>query len=154
MPPQILVHRDPQIALADGDEDHRLQDCIGGEVVHLHLIVAAKRTEETAGGNARAPLVQPRQADDVTARGFGSVSDPGAIHAGRAGSVFGGRSPAATSVSKNALSAMDLPQGTGVTIFTVFTMASAEGKEGGLELREGALTTLFSLSAICSGTLT
>jgi len=41
------------------------------------------------------------------------------IHTGRAGSVFGGRTPAATSASKNALSATDLPQVMGATIFTM-----------------------------------
>jgi hypothetical protein len=41
----------PQVALTDGDEDRRLRDGIGGEVVQLHLVMTAERAEESAGGD-------------------------------------------------------------------------------------------------------
>jgi len=57
VPPQVPVRRHPQVALADGDEDRRLRDSVGGEVVQLHLITAAERAEELVGGDTEAPLV-------------------------------------------------------------------------------------------------
>jgi hypothetical protein len=51
------VRRHPQVALVDGDEDRRLRDSVGGEVVQLHLIMAAERAEEPVGGDTEAPLV-------------------------------------------------------------------------------------------------
>ena len=69
MPSQVQVRLDPQVLLADGDEDRRLRNGVGGEVMQLHLVVVAKRPNEAAGGNAETPLVEPRQADDVAARG-------------------------------------------------------------------------------------
>ena len=63
--PQVPVGLHPQIALADGEEDRRLQDGVGGEVVQLHLVVVAERADESPDGYADPPLVQPRQADNV-----------------------------------------------------------------------------------------
>ena len=57
VPLQVLVCLDPQVALADGDEDRRLRNGIGGEVVQLYPIMVAERPDETAGGDAEAPLV-------------------------------------------------------------------------------------------------
>ena len=67
---QLPVRLHPQVALANGDEDRRLRDRVGGEVVQLHLVVLAERTDESPGGDAEHPLVQPCQADDVAARGL------------------------------------------------------------------------------------
>ena len=69
-------------------------------------------------------------------------------YTGRAGSEFSGKSPAATSVSRNCLSAVDRPQGSGSTILTGFTMKIAEGKGmRRLERRGGTLAVSF-LSAL------
>ena len=47
------------------------------------------------------------------------------------------------------MSVVDLPQGTGSTILTGFTMAMAKGYgERGLEREKGALATLFSLARL------
>ena len=62
------MDRDPQVALADGDEDRRLRNGVRGEIVQLQPIMVAERTDEPAGRDAEAPLVQPRQTDDVAAR--------------------------------------------------------------------------------------
>jgi len=59
MPPQVPVDWDPQVALADGNKDHRLRDGVGSEIVQLHPVVVAERTDEPTGGDAEAPLVQP-----------------------------------------------------------------------------------------------
>ena len=74
VPPQVPVHLYPQVALADSDEDRRLRDSVGGEVVQLHLVMSAERTEESACWDTETPLVQPRQADDVAAQGLSAPS--------------------------------------------------------------------------------
>ena len=67
--PQVSVDQDPQVALADGDEDRRLRNGVGGKIMKLHPVVVAERADEIAGRNAEVPLVQSRQANDVAARG-------------------------------------------------------------------------------------
>ena len=57
VPPQVPMRVHPQVALADGNEDHRLRDGVGGEIVQLHPIVVAERTDEVVGGDTAAPLV-------------------------------------------------------------------------------------------------
>ena len=118
-----------------------MQDGVGVEVVQLHLVVVAERTDESTGGDSEPPLVQPHQAHDVAARGCGSLSaDVGAIHTGRDGSVFGGRTPSATNDSRNAVSAVDLPHGAGSASCAITSM---EGDAGGMTRMKGKVSSLL-----------
>ena len=38
MDPQLPVHLDPQVALAEGDEDRGLRNGVGAEIVQLHPV--------------------------------------------------------------------------------------------------------------------
>ena len=44
--PQLPVGSDPQVPLADGDEDGRLHYGVGVEVVKLHAVVMRERPHE------------------------------------------------------------------------------------------------------------
>ena len=50
MPSQVQVRLDPQVVLADGDEDRRLRNDVGGEVMQLHPVGVAERPDEVARG--------------------------------------------------------------------------------------------------------
>ena len=56
---------DLQIHLADSDEDRRLRDGVGAEVVQLHPVVLAQRPHESADGDAKSPLVESHETHDV-----------------------------------------------------------------------------------------
>ena len=56
----------PQIPLADSDEDGHLRNGIGVEVVELHAIVVRERPHESVHRNAEAALVKGYEAHDVT----------------------------------------------------------------------------------------
>ena len=104
----------PKVPLADGDEDRRLRDGVGAEVVQLHSVVFAHRPHESADGNAESPLVEPHEAHDVALGGFGLVSSVrGGIHDGRSELLFIRSSLSATSCSKTATVAEDFPHGNG-----------------------------------------
>ena len=64
LPPHVL---DEELA-ADGDEDCRLRDGIGAEVVQLCSIVLAQGPHEPTDGDAESPLVQMHEAHDVAFR--------------------------------------------------------------------------------------
>ena len=68
--PQIPVGFDPQVPLADGDEDRRLRDGIGAEVVQLRSIIIAQRPHKPADGDAEASLVKAHEAHNVALRGL------------------------------------------------------------------------------------
>ena len=116
--------------------------------MQLHLVMVAECTDESAGGDAESPLVQPHQAHDVAARGCGSLSaDVGAIHTGRDGSVFGGRTPSATNDSRNAVSAVDLPHGAGSASCAITSMeGDVDGKTRTKGKVRSLLLVLFFLS--------
>ena len=70
MDPQIPVRFDPQIPLADGDDDRRLRDGVGAEVVQLYSVVFAQRPHESADGYAKSSLVELHEAHDVAVGGI------------------------------------------------------------------------------------
>ena len=47
----------PQVSLADSDEDRRLRDGVGAEVVQLRSVVLAQRSHESTDEDAESPLV-------------------------------------------------------------------------------------------------
>ena len=55
----------PQVPLADGNEDGRLCDGVGVEVVELHAIVVRERLHEPIRRDAEAALVKGDEAHDV-----------------------------------------------------------------------------------------
>ena len=57
VPPQVPVDRNLQVAFADFDEDRCLRNGVGGEVVQLLPVMVAERPDESAGGDAEAPLI-------------------------------------------------------------------------------------------------
>ena len=63
--PQIPMGFDPQVSLADSDEDRRLRDGVGAEVVQLRPVVLAQRPHEPTDGDAESPLMQTHEAHDV-----------------------------------------------------------------------------------------
>ena len=67
--PQLPMGSNPQIPLADSDEDSHLHDRIGVEVVELHTIVVRERSHESVRRNAEAALVEGDEAHDVTVVG-------------------------------------------------------------------------------------
>ena len=66
MEPQLPMGSNPQIPLTDSDEDGRLRDGIGVEVVELHAIVVRERPHESVRRNAKAALVKGQEAHDIT----------------------------------------------------------------------------------------
>src|SRR6185312_7801477 len=54
----------------DGDEDRRLRDGVGAEIVQLHSIVLAQGPHELADGDAETPFVETHEAYDVALRGL------------------------------------------------------------------------------------
>ena len=64
--PQLPMGSNPQIPLVDGDEDGRLRDGIGVEVVEHHAIVVPERPHEPVRQNAEATLMKGDEAHDVT----------------------------------------------------------------------------------------
>ena len=67
---EIPVRFYPKVPLADGDEDRRLRDGVGAEVVQLRSIVIAQRPHEPADGDAEASLVKAHEAHDIALRGL------------------------------------------------------------------------------------
>src|SRR6185369_17195462 len=55
MDPEVPVGLDAEVPLADGDEDRRLRDGVGAEIVQLHPVVLAD-------GDAEASLVKAHEA--------------------------------------------------------------------------------------------
>ena len=55
----------PQIPLTDSDEDGRLRDGIGVEVVELHAIGVRERPHEPVYRNAEATLVKGYEAHNI-----------------------------------------------------------------------------------------
>ena len=54
-----------QVPFTDGDEDGRLRDGVGVEVVELHAIVVRERPHESVYRQAEAALVKGHEAHDV-----------------------------------------------------------------------------------------
>src|SRR6185436_13951759 len=67
--PEIPVDVDAEVPLADGDEDRRLRDGVGAEIVQLHSVVLAQSPHKLADGDAEAPVVEAHEAYDVALRG-------------------------------------------------------------------------------------
>ena len=65
MEPQLPMGGDPQIPLADGDEDGRLRDAVRVEVVELHAIVMRERPHESVRQQDEAMLVKGHEAHDI-----------------------------------------------------------------------------------------
>ena len=63
--PQLPVGGNAQVPLADGDEDGRLRDGVGVEVVELHIVVMLERPHEQIRRQAKATLVEGHEAHDV-----------------------------------------------------------------------------------------
>ena len=63
--PQLLVGSDPQIPLVDSDEDGRLRDGIGAEVVKLHTVVVRERPHELVRRQTKASLMENDKAHHV-----------------------------------------------------------------------------------------
>jgi len=68
--PEIPVHLYPKVPLADGDEDRRLRDGVGAEVVQLRSVIVAQRPHKSTDGDAEASLVKAHEAHDVALRGL------------------------------------------------------------------------------------
>ena len=56
---------DADVPLADGDEDRRLRDGVGPEVVQLRSVLLAQCPHEPADGDAEASLVKTHEAHNV-----------------------------------------------------------------------------------------
>ena len=56
MEPQLLVGSDPQVPLANSDEDGRLCDGVGAEVVELHAVVVRERPHKLVRQQAETKL--------------------------------------------------------------------------------------------------
>ena len=56
MDPEVPVGFDAEVPLADGDEDRRLRDGVGAEIVQLHSVVLAQGPHKLADGDAEASL--------------------------------------------------------------------------------------------------
>src|SRR6185437_10942694 len=74
MDPKIPMGLDAEVPLADGNEDRRLRDGVGAEVMQLRSIVLAQRPHEPADGDAEAPLMKTHETHNVALGGFGLVS--------------------------------------------------------------------------------
>src|SRR6185503_7541718 len=85
---------DPEVPLADGDEDRRLRDGVGAEVMQLRSIVLAQRPHEPADGDAEAPLMKMHETDTVALGGGASARSP--LAAGRSTPAPPSRGSAAT----------------------------------------------------------
>ena len=70
MDPQIPVRLDPQVTLAEGDEDYCLRDGVGAEVVQLDPVVVAQRPHEPTDRDAESPLVETHEAHDLALGGI------------------------------------------------------------------------------------
>src|SRR6185437_14040124 len=105
---------DAKVSLADGDEDRRLRDGVGAEVMQLRSVVLAQSPHEPADGDAEAPLVKTHEAHNVA---LGRLrlgllrqrGDPRRCPE----VVFTGNSRSATNCSRTATVAEDLPHGKG-----------------------------------------
>ena len=64
--PQLPMGSNPQIPLIDSDEDGRLRDGIGVEVVELHTVVVRERPHEPIHRDTEAALMKGDEAHDVT----------------------------------------------------------------------------------------
>src|SRR6185436_15930070 len=99
--PEIPVYLYPKVHLADGDEDRRLRDGVGAEVVQLRSIIIAQRPHKPADGDAEASLVKAHEAHDVALRGLRlGLLWPRAMHAGALMSEIRGSSRSATNCSR------------------------------------------------------
>ena len=65
MDPKIPMHLYPQVPLADGDEDRRLRDGIGAEIVQLRSVMIAQCPHKPADRDAEASFVETHEAYDV-----------------------------------------------------------------------------------------
>ena len=65
MEPQLLMGSNPQVPLVDSDEDGRLCDGVGVEVVKLHAIVMRERQHELVCWEAETVLVKRHEAHDI-----------------------------------------------------------------------------------------
>ena len=54
-----------QVHLADGDEDGRLRNGVGVEVVKLHAVVMRERPHESVRQQAKTTLVDRHEAHDI-----------------------------------------------------------------------------------------
>ena len=70
MDPKIPMHLYPQVPLADGDEDRRLRDGIGAEIVQLRSVMIAQCPHKPADRDAEASFVEAHEAYDVALRGL------------------------------------------------------------------------------------
>jgi hypothetical protein len=64
--PQGKVGSDAQIALTQGDENRNLQNRVGIEILHLNPIMMKEPTKEVARRHPEPPLMEVREADDIT----------------------------------------------------------------------------------------
>ena len=63
--PQLPVGGNAQVPLADGDEDGRLRNGVGVEVVELHAVVMWQRPHEPVCRHTEATLVEGHEAHNV-----------------------------------------------------------------------------------------
>ena len=134
--PRIGGSTDPSalrspVSLADSDEDRRLRDGVGAEVVQLHPIVLAQRPHEPTHRNTEPPLVEPHEAHDVARGGIRlCLLRPRGDPRRRPLVGFSGSSLSSTSRPKTASVAVDLPHGNGSSISAI---ASDQGGTRGRE---------------------
>ena len=62
---QLLVRGNAQVPLVDGDEDGRLRDGVGVEVVELHAIIVQKRSHEPVCWQTKTMLMKGHEAHNV-----------------------------------------------------------------------------------------
>ena len=70
---------DPEVPLANGDEDRRLRDGVGAEVMQLRSIVLAQRPHEPTYGDAEAPLMKTHETHNVALGGASARSPLAAV---------------------------------------------------------------------------
>jgi hypothetical protein len=101
--PQVPVGLNPQKPLAGGEEDGRLRNGVGVEVVQLHPVVVWQGLHEAACQNPEAPFMERGEADDVARGRIQHLLVVRRDPLEGCGPVVRGRSkPASTSASRSA----------------------------------------------------